>query len=147
MHGIGAQSKTFTTAVMTKLTRALCHAASLRGFDRLCIKSFTGTAARFLIHILLIHDSLKAAAGPPMIGESVVFSDILKSDSQGAMAVSSFWAGCKSGQCLFHAASVLKHQNNKIQPPMGFEAVVCALVYERDKFAVTIFNPSKALKM
>jgi len=50
------------------------------------------------------------------------------------MAVSSFLAGCKSAQYLVHAASVLKHQNNEIRPPMGFEAVVCTLVYERDEF-------------
>ena len=57
------------------------------------------------------------------------------------MAVSLFWAGCESGRYLFYAASVLKHQNNKIKPPMGFEAVVCTLIYERGEVAVAIFEP------
>ena len=78
MHGLGALSKTSTTAVMIKLTRALCHVGSLRGFGRLCIESSPGTAPHFLTPTLLIHDSPKSSKWQPMTGESVVFSKILK---------------------------------------------------------------------
>jgi len=63
---------------MIQPTQTLSHAAWLRGFSRLCTKSSTGTAPPFLITTLLVHDSLKDAASPPMVGESVVFPKILK---------------------------------------------------------------------
>ena len=81
-----------------------------------------------------------------MIGKSAISSRLLKSAWRGTMAVSLFWAGHESGQYPFHAASVLKHQNNKMQPPMGFEVVVCTLVYERGEFTVAISEPPQAYR-
>jgi len=67
MYGLAALSKTSTITVMIKLTRTLSHAALRRSVGRLCIKSSTGTAAHFLTHTLLFHDSLKQHAQVMMI--------------------------------------------------------------------------------